>query len=85
MSVRSRRGPWGCETSKLPHFSDNLLTDGGDINAMSVRSRGGPWGCETSRLPHCLDYLLTDGGEMVSLTRRPTALYPKEVPGIHFG
>jgi hypothetical protein len=32
----------------------------------------------TSRLPHFLENRLTDGGEVVSLTRRPGALYPKE-------
>jgi hypothetical protein len=23
-------GPYGCETSRLPHFLDNRLTDGGE-------------------------------------------------------
>jgi hypothetical protein len=27
--VTGRGGPRGCETSKLPHFLDNRLTDGG--------------------------------------------------------
>jgi hypothetical protein len=36
------------------------------------------WAVETSRLPHFLDNRLTDGGEVVSLTRRPAALYPQE-------
>jgi hypothetical protein len=35
---------------------------------MFVRYRG----------PHFLDNQLTDGSEVVSLTRRPTALYPQE-------
>jgi hypothetical protein len=43
-----------------------------------VTGRGGPYGCETSRLLFFLDNRLTDGGEVVSLTRRPTALYPQE-------
>jgi hypothetical protein len=33
---------------------------------------------ETSRLPHFLENRLTDGGEVVSLTRRPAALYSQE-------
>jgi hypothetical protein len=28
--VTGRGGPYGCETSRLPHFLDNRLTDGGD-------------------------------------------------------
>jgi hypothetical protein len=46
--------------------------------AIPVTGRGGPEGCDTSRLPHLLDNRLTDGGEVVSLTRRPAALYPQE-------
>jgi hypothetical protein len=26
----TRGGPWGCETSRLPHFLDNRLTDGSE-------------------------------------------------------
>jgi hypothetical protein len=29
--VTGRGGPWGCETSKLRHFVDNRLTDGGEV------------------------------------------------------
>jgi hypothetical protein len=63
--------------SKLPHFLDNRLTDGGEVvsfmrQAIPVTRRGGPQDCETSRLPHFLDNQLTDGGEVVSFTRRPT-------------
>jgi hypothetical protein len=29
--VTGREGPWGCETSKLPHFLDNQLIDGGVV------------------------------------------------------
>jgi hypothetical protein len=29
--VTDRRDPYGCETSKLPHFLDNRLTDGGEV------------------------------------------------------
>jgi hypothetical protein len=42
---------------------------------------------ETLRLPHFLDNRLTHGGEVVSLTRRPAALYPhtpRKIPGTHF-
>jgi hypothetical protein len=28
--VTGRRIPFGCETSELPHFLDNQLTDGGE-------------------------------------------------------
>jgi hypothetical protein len=32
-AIRGRKGPWGCETSRLPHFQDRRLTDvGGDVN-----------------------------------------------------
>jgi hypothetical protein len=68
-------GPQGCETSRLPYFLDNRLTDGGEVvsltrQAISVTGRGGPQGCQTSRLPHILDNRLTDGGEVVNLTRQ---------------
>jgi hypothetical protein len=29
--VTSREGPQGCETSRLPHFLDNRLIDGGEV------------------------------------------------------
>jgi hypothetical protein len=29
--VRGRGGPRGCGTSRLPHFLDNQLTDGGEV------------------------------------------------------
>jgi hypothetical protein len=29
--VTGRGGPWGCETSRFPHFLDNQLTDGGEV------------------------------------------------------
>jgi hypothetical protein len=28
--VTGRGGPYGCETSRLPHFLNNRLTDGGE-------------------------------------------------------
>jgi hypothetical protein len=46
-SVTSRGGPWGCETSRLPHFLDNLLTDGGEVVSLARRpclySHNGSW------------------------------------------
>jgi hypothetical protein len=29
--VTGHRGPQGCETSRLPHFLDDLLTHGGEV------------------------------------------------------
>jgi hypothetical protein len=29
--VTDREGPWGCEMSRLQHFLDNWLTDGGKL------------------------------------------------------
>jgi hypothetical protein len=29
--VTGREGLEGCETSRVPHYSDNRLTDGGDV------------------------------------------------------
>jgi hypothetical protein len=29
--VTGREGPLGCETSRLPHFLDNMLTDGSEV------------------------------------------------------
>jgi hypothetical protein len=59
-----------------------MRTDNGllvKVNVViNVTGRGGPQGCGTSRISHFLDNQLTDGGEFVSLTRRPTALYPQE-------
>jgi hypothetical protein len=53
-------------------------------NAIPVTGLGGPWGCEMSRLPHFLDSRVTDGIEIVSLTRRPAALYHQEDSGYSF-
>jgi hypothetical protein len=40
-------GPYGCETSRLPHFLENRLTGGGEAliltrQAIPVTGRGGP-------------------------------------------
>jgi hypothetical protein len=32
-----REGPWGCETSRLPHFLDSRLTDGGAVVSLTPR------------------------------------------------
>jgi hypothetical protein len=33
--VTGRGGPYGCETSRLPHFLDNRLTDGGEVVSLT--------------------------------------------------
>jgi hypothetical protein len=38
--VTGRGGPYGCETSRLQHFLDNRLTDGGDVVSLT---RGAPF------------------------------------------
>jgi hypothetical protein len=35
--VKGRGGPEGCETSRLPHFLDNRLTDGGEVISLTRR------------------------------------------------
>jgi hypothetical protein len=35
--VTGREGPQGCETSRLPHFLDNRLTDGGEVVSYTRR------------------------------------------------
>jgi hypothetical protein len=37
ISVTGRGGPQGCETSGLPHFLDNRLTDGGEVVSLTRR------------------------------------------------
>jgi hypothetical protein len=34
--VTGREGPWGCETSRLPHFLDNRLTDAGEVVSLTL-------------------------------------------------
>jgi hypothetical protein len=35
--VIGREGPWGCQTSRLPYFLDNRLTDGGKVASLTQR------------------------------------------------
>jgi hypothetical protein len=35
--VTGREGPYGCEPSRLPHFPDNRLTDGGEVVSLTRR------------------------------------------------
>jgi hypothetical protein len=35
--VTDRGGPYGCETSRLPHFLENLLTNGGEVVSLTHR------------------------------------------------
>jgi hypothetical protein len=35
--VTDRRGPEGCETSRLQHFLDNRLTDGSEVVTLTRR------------------------------------------------
>jgi hypothetical protein len=37
MPVTDRGGKLGCETSRLPHFLDNRLRDGGEIISLTRR------------------------------------------------
>jgi hypothetical protein len=34
--------PYGCETSRLPHFLDNRLTDGGEVVSLTPRAPFNP-------------------------------------------
>jgi hypothetical protein len=35
--VTGREGPYGCEMSRLPHFLDNWLMDGGEVVSLMRR------------------------------------------------
>jgi hypothetical protein len=37
ISVTGREGPLGCETSRLPQFLDNRLTEGGKVVSLTCR------------------------------------------------
>jgi hypothetical protein len=36
--VIGRGGPYGCETSRLPHLLDNRFTDGSEVDSLTRRS-----------------------------------------------
>jgi hypothetical protein len=38
ITLAGRGGPEGYETSRLPHFLDNRLTDGGEVSSLTHRS-----------------------------------------------
>jgi hypothetical protein len=40
--VTDRGGPYGCKTSRLPHFADNRLTDGGKVVSLMRRPSFNP-------------------------------------------
>jgi hypothetical protein len=35
--VTGHEGPYGCEISRLPHFLDKRLTDGGEVFSLTCR------------------------------------------------
>jgi hypothetical protein len=41
--VRGCAGPYGCETSGIPHLLDNRLTDGGKVVSFTRRPPYSPW------------------------------------------
>jgi hypothetical protein len=54
--VTGRRGPYGCKTSRLPHFIDNRLTDGGEVSPtrwlpFTPRKNSGTHFCSTLSRP----------------------------------
>jgi hypothetical protein len=40
--VTGRGDPWGCETSRIPHFLENRLTDGGAVVSLTLRPSSPP-------------------------------------------
>jgi hypothetical protein len=38
--VRGSRGPYGIEKSRLPHFLENRLTDGGEVISLTPFTPG---------------------------------------------
>jgi hypothetical protein len=49
ITVTGREGPYGCETSKPPHFLDNRLTDGCEVVSLTRRP---PFTARTSPAIH---------------------------------
>jgi hypothetical protein len=39
MPVTGRGGPGSCETTRLPHFLQNQLTDGGEVVSLKMKLR----------------------------------------------
>jgi hypothetical protein len=56
--VTGRGDPQGCETSRLPHFLDNRLTDGGEVFSLTRRPPltptkiPGTYFCQRPSRPH---------------------------------
>jgi hypothetical protein len=79
--------------SRLPHFLDSRLTDGGEVISLTHRllftprkiHHGTPYILKIPmkqsehRLPHFLESQVTDGGEVVSLTHQ-TLFTPRMIP-----
>jgi hypothetical protein len=42
ISVTGRGGPWVCEMSRLPHFLESRLTDGGEVVSITLRPNFNP-------------------------------------------
>jgi hypothetical protein len=41
-AVTGRGGPQGCEMSRLPHFPDNRITDGGEVVSLTSQQHFTP-------------------------------------------
>jgi hypothetical protein len=58
--VTDRGGPQGCETSRLPHFLYNRLTDGGEVVSLT-RQKAALYSHEDSWYSFLLEAELTPG------------------------